>query len=57
MDEMLPGTQFDPPPNLFFAFLAQKTHVKSQNHLTLYESKTYAWRISYGPSAILDTVS
>jgi hypothetical protein len=31
--------------HLFFAFSAQKTHVKPQKHLKQTESSTYAWRI------------
>jgi hypothetical protein len=42
------------PLHLIFAFSAQKTHVKPQNHLTHYQPTTSAWRISYTPTAILD---
>jgi hypothetical protein len=42
------------PAIIFFAFSAQKTHVKSQNHLTIDQSARSAWRISYVQTAILD---
>jgi hypothetical protein len=38
---------------LFFAFLAQKTHVKPLNRLTLSPSSTYIWRMRYPQSAII----
>ena len=40
-------------PNLFFAFSAQKTHVKPQNHLSHSQSTTSAWHFSYTQPAIL----
>ena len=41
-------------PIIFFSFSAQKTHVKPQIHLTLYQSARSAWRIRYVQTAILD---
>jgi hypothetical protein len=38
---------------LFFAFLAQKSHVKPRNHLTHSPSTISTWRISYHQTAIL----
>jgi hypothetical protein len=38
---------------LFFAFLAQKSHVKSQNRLTPYPPLTSAMKFSYPKTAIL----
>src|SRR5260370_38065158 len=40
--------------NLFSAFSAQKSHVKSLNPLTAYKSITSAWHFSYAQTAILD---
>jgi hypothetical protein len=39
---------------LFFAFSAQKPHVKPQNHLNPIPATTSTWRISSVPFAILD---
>jgi hypothetical protein len=38
----------------FFLFLAQKTHVKPQNHSTPYQTTTSAWHVSSAPAAIMD---
>jgi hypothetical protein len=40
--------------HLFFAFFAPKTHVKSINHLTHYQSTISEWRMSYLQTAILN---
>jgi hypothetical protein len=42
------------PLHLFFAFSAQKSHVKPQNYLTHYQSTTSTWHFSYVQPAILD---
>jgi hypothetical protein len=40
--------------HLFFAFSAQKTHVKAHIPLTPYHTTTSIWRISYPQPAIMD---
>jgi hypothetical protein len=37
----------------YSSFSAQKSHVKSQNHLTHYQPTTSAWHVSYPQPAIL----
>jgi hypothetical protein len=40
--------------HLFFAFSAQKTHVKPHIPLTPYQTTTSIWRISFPQPAIMD---
>jgi len=40
----------------FFAFLAQKSHVKPRNHLNQTNKTRWSWHVSYVQSAILKTV-
>jgi hypothetical protein len=44
---------FSSPSHLFFAFLAQKTHVKSHIPLTHFQSATSIWRISLHQSGTI----
>jgi len=39
---------------LFFALLAQKSRVKSQNRLTIFQSTSSTWHVSYTQTDILD---
>jgi hypothetical protein len=41
-------------PKILFAFSAQKTHVKSLNHLNHLDATTSEWHFSYAETAILE---